>query len=202
LPISVEIEAQMNISVAVRHFFSSCFQSGELNQEPPRTNTSPRAALHPFSIHPYVQSEGSSLIEFAVVMPMMFALIMGMFWFGLAINNYIVLTDAVAVGARSLALADGQTNPALAASDPCAYAVQQANNDATILNTANITYKVSWTPISQGNNTPNQYTNSCPGITLGSQDIVQLQASYPVPIPLWVPNSSLSLKASATEMEQ
>jgi hypothetical protein len=151
-----------------------------------------------FHAHGLAKDEGSSLVEFAIVLPMMWALIMGMFWFALALNSYVVLTDAVGSGARALAFADGQTTPALAASDPCAYAVEVAGNDATTLNTGNVTYTITWT----SGGTTNTYSNSCPGIKLQPQDVVQMQASYPVPIPLWPTDRALTLNASTTELEQ
>jgi len=146
----------------------------------------------------YTKSEGGALVEFALVVPMMFALILGMVWFGLALNNYIILTDAVGSGARALAMARGQTSPAIAGTDPCAYAVQIANSDATTLSSSNISYSITWT----SGTTSKSYTNSCSGITLNSQDVVQVKASYPVSLFLMGGHGSLSLNASTTQLVQ
>ncbi len=62
--------------------------------------------------------EGGSLVEFALVLPMMLMLMTGMFSFGICLNNYIILTNAVNAGARGMALARNQTTPALAGTDP------------------------------------------------------------------------------------
>ena len=59
---------------------------------------------------------GQSLVEFAVSLPLLLVVLTGIFTFGFAFNNYLMLTDAVAVGGRQLAISRGQTT------DPCATA--------------------------------------------------------------------------------
>jgi Flp pilus assembly protein TadG len=191
-----ELGLEMNISVGARRSFASCLPNvKDIKEQMPSRGTAHDASYRRFSFREAARNEGSALVEFAIVLPMMFALVMGMFWFGLALNSYVVLTDAVGTGARALALADGMNY-----SDPCAYAVQLANSDAATLNTKNISYNITWTKFDLSSTVP--YTNSCPAITLNSQDIIQVQASYTVPIPLWAPNGGLVLKASTTEQEQ
>ena len=47
---------------------------------------------------------GQALIEFVLVMPLLLVVVMGMIQFGLALQNYVALTDAVRVGARQAAV--------------------------------------------------------------------------------------------------
>jgi Flp pilus assembly protein TadG len=142
---------------------------------------------------------GGAIVEFALVVPMMVALILGMVWFGLALNNYIVLTDAVGTGARALALSRGQTSPTLAETDPCAYAVQVADADAMTLTSSKITYSITWTPLT---GTGGSYTTSCPGLSMSSQDTVQVQATYPAALYLWGMHGNLTLNARTAQLVQ
>ena len=50
---------------------------------------------------------GTALIEFAFVMPLLFAMLVGMFVFGIAINNYIRVTDGAAAGVLQLTIDRG-----------------------------------------------------------------------------------------------
>jgi Flp pilus assembly protein TadG len=55
--------------------------------------------------------EGVSAIEFAIISPVMITLMIGIFQFGVAMNHYLNLTNAVAQGALTLALSRGTTTP-------------------------------------------------------------------------------------------
>ena len=55
------------------------------------------------------REDGQSLIEFVLVAPILLILVIGMMEFGLALNQYLSLTDAAQAGARALALQAGQT---------------------------------------------------------------------------------------------
>lgn len=48
--------------------------------------------------------EGQSIVEFAFVLPLLMAILLGIIQFGIAFNNYITLTDATRVGARKAAV--------------------------------------------------------------------------------------------------
>jgi Flp pilus assembly protein TadG len=54
-------------------------------------------------------NEGVSAIEFAIIAPVLLMIVTGVFQFGLAMNQYLNLTNAVAQGALSLALSRGNT---------------------------------------------------------------------------------------------
>jgi Flp pilus assembly protein TadG len=51
------------------------------------------------TFHPR-NERGQTLVEFALVLPILSLLLLGVIQFGVAFNNYITLTDAVRAGAR------------------------------------------------------------------------------------------------------
>ena len=53
--------------------------------------------------------EGVTAIEFAIISPVLILLMTGVFQFGIAMNQYLNLTNAVAQGALTLALSRGST---------------------------------------------------------------------------------------------
>lgn len=148
----------------------------------------------------FVSASGGSLVEFALIAPVMMLMITGMFSLSLAMNSYTVLTNDVSAGARTLALSRGQTSPALAASDPCAYAIQAANNAAPSLNKSSITYSITWIPLT---GTGGSYATSCPGLAMTAGDTIQLKAVYPVPLVVygWRP-ITLNMSAQTSELVQ
>jgi Flp pilus assembly protein TadG len=48
--------------------------------------------------------QGQSIVEFAFVLPILLALVLGIVQFGIAFNNYLTITDATRVGARKAAV--------------------------------------------------------------------------------------------------
>jgi Flp pilus assembly protein TadG len=50
------------------------------------------------------QEEGQSVVEFAFVLPILLALVLGIVQFGIVFNNYLTITDATRVGARKAAV--------------------------------------------------------------------------------------------------
>jgi Flp pilus assembly protein TadG len=55
--------------------------------------------------------DGVTAIEFAIISPVLLTMLLGMFQFGSAMNNYMVLTNAAAKGALTIALSRGTTTP-------------------------------------------------------------------------------------------
>ena len=55
--------------------------------------------------------KGAALVEFAVVLPVLALTLLGSMRFGLTMNNYVILTEAVRAGARQFALSRGNTSP-------------------------------------------------------------------------------------------
>ncbi len=54
-------------------------------------------------------NRGQALVEFALVLPVLMLLIIGMMEFGLIINQYMVVTEAAREGARSAAVGNSNT---------------------------------------------------------------------------------------------
>jgi Flp pilus assembly protein TadG len=54
---------------------------------------------------------GVAALEFALIAPILMMLAVGIAKFGLVLNNYVTLTEAVADGARVFALGRGNTTP-------------------------------------------------------------------------------------------
>jgi Flp pilus assembly protein TadG len=54
---------------------------------------------------------GTASIEFALVAPMLFLLVLGMCQFGITLNQYLTLTNAVRSGSRQLSIDRGAPTP-------------------------------------------------------------------------------------------
>jgi Flp pilus assembly protein TadG len=110
--------------------------------------------------------DGQGVVEFALVAPLLFALLIGIIQFGITFNNYLTLTDATRVGARKAAVSrlfgDGVTS----------------GRAATIAAASNLTL------------TPAQVTVSATSWTIPGSD-VSVTASYPYSINIlgWVVKS-------------
>jgi Flp pilus assembly protein TadG len=76
-------------------------------------------------------SHGQAMVEFALVLPLLAALLLGIMQFGIVLNHYIDLTDAVRAGARKAAVSRQTTDP-LGPSDVATQAVVNATGDITI----------------------------------------------------------------------
>jgi len=108
------------------------------------------------------------MVEFALVLPVLLLILLGILKFGIVFNNYITLTDSVRIGARQLALSRGL--PA-SPSDPCTLAENASStNSQNTLSTGSITY----TPSFSG---PETCGNSATSWVEG--DTATLRASYP-----------------------
>jgi Flp pilus assembly protein TadG len=59
----------------------------------------------------------AAAVEFALVMPLLLLVLIGMVVFGLTFNNYTLLTDAVRAGARQFATSRNQTSTPLTATE-------------------------------------------------------------------------------------
>jgi Flp pilus assembly protein TadG len=85
------------------------------------------------------RQSGAAVVEFALVLPVLFLVLFGAVQFGWLMNNYLLLTDAASVGAHLLAAERGYATPY---SDTEA-AVLAATS--TLKNTLTITIKVGGT---------------------------------------------------------
>ena len=56
--------------------------------------------------------KGQTMVEFALILPILLVLMLGIAQFGITFNNYVTLTDAVRAGARKAAVSRNTSNPA------------------------------------------------------------------------------------------
>jgi Flp pilus assembly protein TadG len=128
--------------------------------------------------------QGQALVEFALVLPVLMLLIIGIVKLGIVFNNYLTLNDAVRAGARQLAIGRGQNL------DVCAQAINRVKSSASNLDPTKLQVP-----------TPSVSAGSCsPGtsMVIGSDGTVS--ASYPcdIKIPPFI-DISLTCSASTTE---
>ncbi len=128
---------------------------------------------------------GQSLVEFGLVAPVLLVVLTGIFSFGIILTQYEVLTDSVSAGARALALSRNQATPALAVSDPCAYAISVLEAAAPNLNSSSLNFTIVYTNNNGSSPVVNNYTTSCTALSptssnMHSGDSVMITATYPV----------------------
>jgi Flp pilus assembly protein TadG len=79
---------------------------------------------------------GQALVEFALCLPILMLILTGMITFGIALHDYLELTNAVSIGARLLAISRGQTT------DPCATVATAVYHAAPLLKPASLTFSL------------------------------------------------------------
>ena len=89
-------------------------------------------------------SDGQTMVEFALVLPLLALLLFGVIQFGIVFNHYLDLTDAVRAGAR-VAAVSRQTSDPSGPSAVAAAAVIQSAGDITI-DPAKVTVNSGWQP--------------------------------------------------------
>jgi Flp pilus assembly protein TadG len=77
------------------------------------------------------------MVEFAIALPAMLLVVTGITAFGIALNNYMVLTEATSAGVRQLTVSRGQTL------DPCKTFSDAVYAAAPVLNRSNLTFTVT-----------------------------------------------------------
>ena len=143
--------------------------------------------------------EGSSLIEFAVCLPVLMLILTGIFAFGIALNNYLMLTNATCIGAQQLSNSRGQTT------DPCATTVSAVTAASPLLKSANLTYAYVLNGASySGTSCSSASTTTGAAANLVQGAAAQLTVTYPCNLAVYganlVPNCTL--KAQLTELIQ
>jgi len=77
--------------------------------------------------------EGSQLVEFALVLPIMLMIMLGISVISITMNNYLQLTEATSNAARAVSIARGNTL------DPCNKVSTAVTQSAPKLNSSNLT---------------------------------------------------------------
>ncbi len=147
------------------------------------------------------KTEGNALVEMAFALPIMMLMITGMTGFGLLLNNYLILSHAVDVGARALSVSRGVSTT------PCADAQTVIQNAAPSLGTSSLTisFVIDGTPYANGDITGTGSTgcsaNPNPNMQPGKTAVVT--ATYPFLLSVygWTP-TNWTLKASTAEIIQ
>lgn len=160
-------------------------------------------------------SQGQALVEMAFTLPIMMLMITGMASFGLLLNSYLMLSHATDVGARYIALNQGNFGTA-ASTNPCAMAATQIQAAAGTLAASNLSY--TFTFYNSAGSSTGSYSSSNGTGSFGSGSAcasggstamglgggsVSVQLSYPFLLTVygWAP-SSMPLQAVTTEIIQ
>ena len=143
--------------------------------------------------------DGQSLVEFAVTLPVLLLVVTGLCTFGIAVNNYMQLTDATNVGARLLAISRGQTT------DPCSTVSTAVYAAAPMLTRGNITFKTTLNGTSYPGascSSSSTSTGAAGNLTQGSTATVLV--TYPCSLKVYGATlvSSCTLTAQTAEMVQ
>ncbi len=109
------------------------------------------------------REEGSTLFEFALILPLLSMLLVGIILGGVTFYDYVTLAEAVSVGGRSLA-----TNAGIAG--PCTTATTALTNGATSLKASAVTVSISFP-------STNTHSDSC--TTIYGGDSAMVNATYP-----------------------
>jgi Flp pilus assembly protein TadG len=144
--------------------------------------------------------QGSALVEMALVLPMLLLLTTGMLVFGVAMNNYMQLTNAVSIGARAVA------NSAQVTTDPCAVASSAIVAAAPGLNSSklSISYTFNGNPYS-GLSCSSADAGSGAAGDLSKGVSVTVTATYPLNLSVYGNQFSANnavLKSTSTEVVQ
>jgi Flp pilus assembly protein TadG len=136
---------------------------------------------------------GQALAEFSLVVPFLLLVVTGQLAFGLAIHNYLVLTNAVNAGTQLLSISRGQTT------DPCATGSGAANSAAFGLTTSSIGY----TFVINGTTYSSVTTCTAGAAKMVQGSSVQITATYPCNLPIFSMSlPACSLKSQTTEIIQ
>lgn len=153
--------------------------------------------------------DGSSLIEFALCLPPLLLLMTGIFAFGIAIANYVELTNACSAGSMQLAISRGQLASPY---DPCATAVSAVQAAAPSLTAGSMKFVVvlnGTTYPTGGTPTASLSCTSTSNTAGAAANLVQGQAAtvtvkYPCNLTVYNANNfpSCTLTAKSSELVQ
>lgn len=123
---------------------------------------------------------GQSLFEFALVLPIVMLVLLGMVVFGIAVNNYLELTNGTTAGAQAVSIIRGQNI------DPCAAVTAPFYAAAYNLTQANVKFTITISSPPPGNAVlytlaSAQANPTCAGATadLIQGDTITVLATYP-----------------------
>lgn len=172
---------------------------------PATLGSAPRYGLGP-------AEDGQSMVEFALVVPLLLLVLTGIFSFGIIFNQYEVLTSATNSAARAFAVSAGSDGLQSEApnNDACALVATVVQGAGPNIHSSNLTYKIVYTHLpSSKSPTATTYNGTggssptCSGLLLYSGDSVQVSVTYPVSALLYSWTSqNYTLSAQSTEYVQ
>lgn len=142
---------------------------------------------------------GQALLEFALCLPFLLLVLTGICSFGIFLNHYLALTNAVTIGAQQLAVSRGQTT------DPCQLTSSAVLAASPMLAAANLSYTFvlngvtyTGTSCSSGSTT----TGAAGNLTQGAAATVTV--SYPCSLAVYGKNylPDCLFQAQTTELVQ
>jgi Flp pilus assembly protein TadG len=147
--------------------------------------------------HLFSSNHGSALVELAVALPIIMFIMTGIFTFSVALNQKLVLTEAISAGGRFLAADVGDTNP-------CSATTAVIHAAAPNLSNSSLTLTYTLNGVQSGTSCPGSTTNSSTVNTnLASGKNAQIRATYPCNISVYgVSFGACTLNASIQEVVQ
>jgi Flp pilus assembly protein TadG len=150
------------------------------------------------------EEQGAALVETALVMPILITVIFGMIEMGIMLNNYLQLTNAVAIGGEVLAVDRGNTT------DPCSDAVSAVTNAAPGLNPANMTFTITLNGVQQTHSgvafscsSSSTSTGMAANLVQGKTAVLKVTSTFNVQVPGFGNiTSGLQFPAQITELVQ
>jgi Flp pilus assembly protein TadG len=145
------------------------------------------------------EERGSSLVEMAICVPILLMLVTGITSFGIVLNNYLMLTSAVEVGGRQLAIIRGNSL------DPCKDVATTIATASPLLKSANLKFTFNFNGTAYSNLTYPAGATCTAGAALVTESLpMQVLVTYPCSLSIYgknlIPNCSLT--AQVTELEQ
>ena len=133
-----------------------------------------------------LRERGQALLEFALGVPLLLALITGMVMFGVAFNNELTLTYATNTAAQLLSISRGQTT------NPCQTTANAFYSAAPYLTASNLTFTI----VLGGSS----YSGaSCSSAQLVASETAQLTVTYPCSLGIFgfgITNFNLTAKTT------
>ncbi len=139
------------------------------------------------------------MVEMALTLPILLLVVTGITTFGVAITNYVQLTEATNVGGRALAISRNEVL------DPCATAASAVQNAAPLLKAANLTYTFVLNGASfSGSTCSSSSVNSGAAGDLVQGQPATITVTYPCALKVYGVNYAPSciLMAKTTELVQ
>jgi Flp pilus assembly protein TadG len=150
-------------------------------------------------------SAGAAIVELALALPFLLIFMTGLFTFGVALNNYLMLTDAVSVSGRQLAISRGNTT------NPCTTVTAAFFGVSPLLSTSSLQFEITinGTVVSGSGWTASPSCSSSSTTTGAAGNLVQganaqVYARYPCKLEIYGANFAPScyLYAQTTEVVQ